>query len=116
MTPVPGEIALLALSVCFVAAQIVLVAQLSNRQYGLRWAASPRDTPVGAPGVLLGRLQRALANMLETFPLFVAAVLSVAVVRRFDTWSLVGAHLYFWARLAYLPLYAAGTPVVRSRV
>ena len=25
-----------------------------------------------------------------------------------------GAHLYFWARLAYVPLYAAGIPAVRT--
>jgi uncharacterized MAPEG superfamily protein len=113
---VPGEIALLALSVCFLALQVVLAAQLANRQYGLRWAASPRDEETPPPGVLLGRVRRALSNMLETFPLFAAAVLAVAVTHRLNAWSLVGAHLYFWARLAYLPLYAAGVPLVRSLV
>jgi uncharacterized MAPEG superfamily protein len=114
--PVPGEIQLLGLSVVLVALQIVLAAQLGNRQYGFKWAASPRDEAVGAPGVLLGRLQRALANMLETFPLFAAAVLAVAAVHRFNLWSMVGAHLYFWARVAYLPLYAAGVPLLRSLI
>ena len=116
MTPVPGEIQLLGLSAVLVVAQIVLAAQLGNRQYGLKWAASPRDADVAAPGVLLGRVRRALANMLETFPLFAAAVLAVAVTHRLDRWSLIGAHLYFWARLAYLPLYAAGVPLIRSLV
>jgi uncharacterized MAPEG superfamily protein len=114
--PVPGEILLLGLSVCLVVLQIVLAAQLGNRRYGLKWAASARDEAVEAPGVLLGRVRRALANMLETFPLFAAAVLAVAVVHRFNLWSLVGAHLYFWARLAYLPLYAAGVPLLRSLI
>ena len=27
-----------------------------------------------------------------------------------------GARLYFWARIAYVPLYAAGVPIVRSLV
>jgi len=114
--PVPGEIWVLAWSVLLVVAQIVLAAQLGNRQYGLRWAASPRDEPVAPPGVLLGRVRRALANMLETYPLFVAAVLAAAVSHRLNAWSLIGAHLYFWARLAYLPLYAAGVVVVRSLI
>jgi uncharacterized MAPEG superfamily protein len=113
---IPGEIALLAFSVCFLGLQVVLAAQLANQQYGLRWAASPRDEEAPPPGVLLGRVRRALANMLETFPLFAAAVLAVAVTHRLNAWSLVGAHLYFWARLAYLPLYAAGVPLVRSLV
>jgi uncharacterized MAPEG superfamily protein len=114
--PIPGEIQLLGLGVCLVVIQIVLAAQLGNQQYGLKWAASARDQPVPEPGVLLGRVRRALANMLETFPLFVAAVLAVAVVHRFDQWSLIGAHLYVWGRLAYLVLYAAGVPLLRSLV
>jgi uncharacterized MAPEG superfamily protein len=116
VTPVPGEIALLGFSSLLVVGQIVLAAQLGNRQYGLQWAASSRDADVAPPGVLLGRVRRALANMLETFPLFAAAVLAVAVTHRFDRWSLIGAHLYFWARLAYVPLYAAGIPLIRSLV
>ena len=112
--PVPGELQLLGLSGLLVVAQIALVSQLSNRQYGLRWAASPRDETMPPPGVLLARTRRALANCLETYPVFVAAVLAVAAVRRFDLLSLIGAHLYLWARVAYLGLYMAGVPLVRS--
>jgi uncharacterized MAPEG superfamily protein len=113
---VPGEIALLAGSVVLVVGQIVLAAQLANRQYGLKWAAGARDEPIAPPSPLVGRAQRALANLLETYPLFVAAVLAVAVTRRFDLWSLIGAHLYLWSRLAYLVLYLAGVPLARSLV
>ena len=28
----------------------------------------------------------------------------------------MGAHLYVWARVAYVPIYAAGIPLVRSLV
>jgi uncharacterized MAPEG superfamily protein len=114
--PVPAELLVLAASVLLVVAQIVLAAQLGNRQYGLRWAASPRDADVEPPGVLLGRARRALANMLETWPLFAAAVLAVGLAGRFDLWSLVGAHLYIWARALYLALYLAGVPLIRSLV
>jgi uncharacterized MAPEG superfamily protein len=114
--PVPAEIQLLGGSVILVIGQIVLAAQLANLQYGLRYAASPRDAPVPEPGPLLGRARRALANLLETYPLFVAAVLAVAVTRRFDVWSLIGAHLYVWGRIAYLGLYLAGVPLIRSLV
>jgi len=116
LTPVPGEIAILGLSGCLVVVQIVLCAQLGNRQYGLRWAASPRDEPAPEPGVLLGRARRALGNLLETFPLFTAAVLAVGVVHRFNSWSLIGAHLYLWSRAVYLGLYLAGVPLLRSLV
>jgi uncharacterized MAPEG superfamily protein len=114
--PVPGEIAVLGWSALLVAGQVVLAAQLANRQYGLKWAASARDEPVAAPTPLVGRARRALANLLETYPMFVAAVLAVAVTQRFDVWSLIGAHLYVWARAVYLALYLAGVPLLRSLV
>lgn len=112
--PVPAELQLLGLSGVFVVVQITLVAQLSNAQYGLRWAASPRDAETPPPKLVLGRTRRALANYLETYPVFVAAVLAVGLVQRFDLLTLVGAHLYLWSRVAYLGLYMAGVPLVRS--
>ncbi|HLK23447.1 MAG TPA: MAPEG family protein [Caulobacteraceae bacterium] len=112
--PVPAEIALLAASGLLVIAQIVLAAQLANGQYGLKWAASARDAPVPSPKPLVGRAQRALTNLLETYPLFVAAVLAVGLTHRYDSWSLVGAHLYLWSRVGYLGLYLAGIPLLRS--
>ena len=114
--PIAPELLVLGASVLLVVAQIVLAAQLGNRQYGFRWAASPRDGEVDPPGVLLGRARRALSNMLETWPLFAAAVLAVGLAGRFDLWSLIGAHLYIWARALYLALYLAGVPLIRSLV
>jgi uncharacterized MAPEG superfamily protein len=61
-------------------------------------------------------LERALRNFLETFPVFVAAVLLVHVLGRESTLSESGSGLYFSARLVYLPLYAAGVPLLRSLV
>ena len=113
-TPVPGELQLLGLSCLLVVAQIVLVAQLGNLQYGLRYAAGARDATVDPPNFLLGRCRRALANLLETYPIFAAAVLAVGLAHRFDTLSLVGAHIYLWSRIAYLGLYVAGVPLLRS--
>jgi uncharacterized MAPEG superfamily protein len=114
--PVPGELLVLAGSALLVTLQIVIAAQLGNRQFGLAWAASARDGAVEPPGVLLGRARRALANTLETYPLFAVAVLAVGLAHRFDLWSLIGAHLYLWSRVAYLLLYLAGVPLIRSLV
>ena len=61
-----------------------------------------------------GRLERALQNFGETFPLFAAAVLLAQVADRHNAFTVWGAQLYFWARVAYLPLYAFGVPLVRS--
>jgi uncharacterized MAPEG superfamily protein len=61
-------------------------------------------------------LDRALRNFLETFPLFAAVVLAAHVTDTHNALTALGAQLYFWARLAYALLYAAGVPVVRSLV
>jgi uncharacterized MAPEG superfamily protein len=114
--PVPAEIVLLGLSVCLAVVQVLLPAMLVTRQTGFSWAAGPRDEPAPPPGVLLARARRALANLFETFPLFAAAVLAVTLTHRLDQATLIGANLYFWGRLIYLPLYLAGVPVIRSLV
>jgi uncharacterized MAPEG superfamily protein len=61
-------------------------------------------------------LERALRNFLETFPVFVAAIVLVDVLGREAALSKWGAGLYFSARLVYLPLYALGVPLLRSLV
>ena len=61
-----------------------------------------------------GRLHRANNNFLETFVFFAAAVLAVVVAGKANAQTALGVQLYFWARLAYLPAYAAGVPYLRS--
>jgi len=65
---------------------------------------------------IAGRLERALRNFLETFPVFAVAVLLVHALGREGALSRWGAVLYFSARVVYLPLYAAGVPVIRSLI
>ncbi|NMW25670.1 hypothetical protein HFP05_15275, partial [Rhodanobacter denitrificans] len=59
---------------------------------------------------------RARANFLETFPLFVAVVLAAHLLQRHGDMTVLGAQLYFWARLAYVPVYAAGIPYLRTLI
>jgi uncharacterized MAPEG superfamily protein len=61
-----------------------------------------------------GRLDRALSDFLETFPLFAAAVLIAHVTGRHDWMTIWGAQLYFWGRVAYVPLYAFSVTFVRT--
>jgi len=110
------ELKLLATSVVLGFVHIVLVAHAMNFQYGYRWGASARDQRMPPLEGVGGRLERAARNFLETFPFFAAAVLLVHVTGRESWLSWWGANLYFWARLAYLPLYASGIFLVRSLV
>jgi len=81
---------------------------------GMPWAAGPRDEPAPAIGKLGARLDRAWKNFVETFPLFVAAVLVEAQVPQDSEIAAMGAQLYFWGRVAFLPLYAIGVPFLRT--
>ncbi len=82
-------------------------------QVGNAYTMGPRDQGL-RPELIAGRLERALRNFLETFPLFVAAVLTVQVSGRNGMLSLVGASIYLAARVLYLPAYALGVPYMRT--
>jgi len=110
------EFAMLAASCVLCLIQIVIASHAASRQRGYRWAASARDSHVAPLTGVAGRLERALRNFLETFPVFAVAVLLVHALGREGTLSRWGAVLYFSARVVYLPLYAAGVAVVRSLV
>jgi uncharacterized MAPEG superfamily protein len=93
---------------------IVLASHSASLQRGYRWTAGPRDEPLPPLGGVAGRLARANANFLETFPFFAAAVLAVLATGTHSPWSKWGVILYIGGRIAYLPLYAFGVFLVRS--
>lgn len=112
----PVEIQMLAWGTLLGVAQLFLAAALMTRQRGLAWNASARD---GDPPPLTGvaaRADRAFRNFLETFPFFAAAAVAVTATGSGDTGTALGAQLWFWARVLYVPLYLAGIPYVRSLV
>lgn len=110
------ELCMLMWSVVLGLAQVALAAVFTIGQRGLGWTASARDEIKPPLTGIGGRLQRASANFLETFPFFVAVVLAAHLLQRHDNMTALGAQLYFWARLAYVPVYAAGIPYLRTLV
>lgn len=110
------ELTLLGWTLVLAIVQILLPALLRNREAGIAYNAGPRDAPGPPMGRFTARLSRAQHNLFETLPLFIAAVLIAHVAGRDGALTLWGAWLYFTARVAYVPLYALGVPVVRSLV
>jgi len=108
------EIRYLAWAIVLGFAQLLLASALITRQRGLAWDVGPRDGEAGPLPPLAGRAQRAQHNFLETFPFFAAAVLAVAWSERTDAYTALGVQLYFWSRLAYVPLYLSGVRYLRS--
>ena len=110
------ELTYLALTLILALVQVFLPAGARTVEFGSKWNAGPRDETPAAKRPLTGRLERAQANLFETLPLFIGAVLIAHVAGRNGVLTEWGAALYFWARVVYVPLYAFGVPYVRSLV
>ncbi|RZA09414.1 MAG: hypothetical protein EOP11_01765 [Proteobacteria bacterium] len=83
---------------------------------GQKWNMGNRDGNEAPLHGVPARLNLAFENFKETFPFFAAAVLLAYATGRFSATTALGAQLYFFARLAYVPIYAAGIPGLRSIV
>ena len=112
------ELEMLTLSIVLGIVQIVAASHAASLQRGYRWTASSRDEEEKVPPLrgVAGRLDRALRNFVETFPLFAAVVLVAHVSDTHNALTSLGAQMYIWARLAYVVLYAAGVPLIRSLI
>ncbi|MDQ3206354.1 MAG: MAPEG family protein [Pseudomonadota bacterium] len=108
------EIQMLAWSIVLGLVHLLVGAHLMTRQRGLKWNAGARDGEARPLTGVAARVDRAWRNFLETFAFFAAAVLAVILTGRSDGQTELAVQLYFWARLAYLPIYAAGIPYVRT--
>lgn len=117
MTMAMPETTMLLWSVVLGLVQLVIASMAMTQDVGLPYNISSRDTPPPKPmGKIAGRVSRAFANFRETFALFAASVLLVVLLHKQDQASAIGAQLYFWARLIYVPVYALGIQVVRTIV
>jgi uncharacterized MAPEG superfamily protein len=108
--------ALAAFSVVLLIVHVLLQSSLAVRETGKEWNAGPRDVEIKPKSALAGRAKRASANFRETYAGFVVLVLALAIGG--DAWhlGLVGALVWFAARVAYIPLYLGGVAYVRSFV
>jgi len=88
--------------------QLFLAGFAKRQQDGYQWAAGNRDSGCPEYTGLAGRATRAQANLLETLPAFIGAVLIAHVSGHDTTLTAWGAALYFWGRLFYVPVYAIG--------
>jgi uncharacterized MAPEG superfamily protein len=114
--PFDPEMAALAASVVLLILQVFLQAMTATADLGLDWNASPRDDSRTPRSVLAGRAERALKNLLETYPAFVALALALVVTGQSGQLGAAGAWLWLSARVIYVLLYLIGVPYVRSVV
>ena len=110
------ELEMLAWSIVLGLVQLAVAASFTTGQRGLMWGAGARDGEARPLTPVAARIDRAFKNFLETFGFFAAAVLALHATGKGGAQSAMGAQLYFWARVVYMPAYATGIPFLRTIV
>ena len=110
------ELKTLAWSVILVFAQIAIQAGFATSETGVAYNASARDDAAAPKSPVSGRARRALNNLLETYPVFLALALALAATGRSGGTGADGAVLWLVARVAYVPVYLAGVPYLRTAI
>ncbi len=109
------EIHLIAWSVILLLVHIVAQTLFYSRDCGAGYALTNRED--GKPvSPVTDRLTRGLRNFLETYGAFVALALALTVTGKTGGLGAAGALIWFWARVVYVPVFAAGIPVARTGV
>ena len=93
---------------------LIAASHFISYQYGYRWTASNREKEMPPLKGIVGRVDRAGINFLETFPFFAALIITTHLVNRDCSLTLWAARFYFWGRLIYAVAYSAGFPILRS--
>ncbi len=109
------EIWVLGWSAVLLLVQIVLQASVLG-DLTPAYLFSPRDEERKTNSVLAERLKRALHNLLETYPAYIALVVGLAATGKTGGIAATGALIWIIARVVYVVLYATGIPVVRTLV
>ncbi|HVI05764.1 MAG TPA: MAPEG family protein [Sphingomicrobium sp.] len=112
----PVELRILALGALWLVVHIFAATRFKTAQYGRKWNVGARDEALRPPTPVTGRLIRAQSNFEETFPIAIVALLGVVIADRTSSSTALGGWLWLGARVAYLPLYGFGVPIIRTAV
>ena len=107
------ELVWLLWAVALTVVQMLICVTAATLQVGLPTLAGNREGMPPLTG-FAGRALRARHNILESLVLFAALVLIAVVAGKTNAATLMGAQLFFWARLAYALVYLAGIPWLRT--
>ena len=111
----PVEVTMLAWAGLLLVVQFVLMAVFTNLQLGVAYTSGPRDEKREPTG-MAGRLNRAFNNTIEALIFFTIAVVVVTLGGAASPATAIAAKVFLVARVAYVPAYASGIPMLRSLV
>ncbi|HET7662386.1 MAG TPA: MAPEG family protein [Rhodanobacteraceae bacterium] len=114
--PMSIEMQMLGWSIVLGLVYVLVAAGFGTWQRGLLWNVGNRDGEPQPLNKYAARADRARHNFLETFAFFAAAVLAVVAMHKTGAQTAIGAQIYVWARVVYLPVYVVGIPYLRTAI
>jgi uncharacterized MAPEG superfamily protein len=109
------ELTLLAWSTGLLLLLVIIQATAGVLAQGPTAMAGARDN-LPPPKVFQARALRTVDNHREGLTIFAPLVLIAALAHISNSWTVLGAQLFFWSRVAHAVLYLAGVPFVRPLV
>jgi uncharacterized MAPEG superfamily protein len=107
------ELTMLVYAVALLLVLIVVQATSAIVAQGLPAMAGNRDD-LPPPKPFQSRTRRLVDNHREGLTLFAPLILAAAVAHVSNGWTVLGAQLFFYSRLAHAILYLLGVPWVRA--
>lgn len=106
------ELTMLVWSAALLLVLIVIQATAGVTAQGLPAMAGARDD-LPSPKLFQARTKRLVDNHREGLTLFAPLIIVAALAHISNSWTIMGAQLFFWGRLAHAVLYLAGVPWIR---
>lgn len=102
--------------VAVIALYFVMIAVqtfFTDKEHGIKHGVGARDNTVDKT-LMVQRSKRANANMVESLLIFIPLIFVAVIAERTNSMTALGAALFFWARVAFAPLYWFGVPWLRT--
>jgi uncharacterized MAPEG superfamily protein len=103
---------MLAYSIALLVALVLFQASVGVRAKGAIPLAGHRDD-IGPATGFHARMLRVVDNHREGITMFAPVVLIAAAINLHNSWTVLGAQLFFYSRLVHAILYVTGIPLVR---
>ena len=112
--PTDAHILVYSVLLCWI--MLVTAALLKTLGVGGVAAGFGNREDLPAPSPLAGRADRAARNTLENLVLFAALLVAAHIGHASQDRIDLGARIFFFARLAYVPIYLIGITHVRTAI
>jgi len=106
------ELTMLVYASALLLALVLIQAAAGTLAQGLLPMAGARDD-LPPPKPFQARMKRVVDNHREGLTIFAPLVLAAALAHVANHWTVLGAQLFFYSRLAHAVLYILGVPLVR---